>query len=100
VRSRNRIPPSVPTTMRSTARAAQVGVPAVPDVSRILVTGATGFAGSHLVARLPEAAAIVAWAGPSGRRGHTISNPATRAIEWRSVDLLDRRAVTEAIADA
>lgn len=62
----------------------------------ILVTGATGFAGSHLLERLPAGSRVMAWARPGGR-------PAGRAaasIEWRPVDLLDRTAVSEAIAQA
>jgi GDP-4-dehydro-6-deoxy-D-mannose reductase len=47
----------------------------------ILVTGATGFAGSHLLERLPAGSRVVAW----GRR---------------TVDLLDRQAVSREIARA
>lgn len=58
----------------------------------ILVTGATGFAGSHLLDRLPRETPITAWARPRGRP------PQPRpGVEWQAVDLLDRRAVGRAI---
>lgn len=59
-----------------------------------LVTGATGFAGSHLVDHLLEREpAIAAWANP---RGAAVSgrNP---KVSWDTVDLLDRDAVRDAI---
>ena len=62
----------------------------------ILVTGATGFAGSHLLERLPPDARVTAWARPEGR-------PAIRSaasVDWRAVDLLDRAAVAGALAHA
>lgn len=59
----------------------------------ILVTGATGFAGSHLLDRLPRDTPLTAWARPRGRA------PQPRpGVEWQAVDLLDRRAVARAIA--
>lgn len=60
----------------------------------ILVTGATGFAGSHLLDRLPASSPITAWARPGGRApfGHG-------RVRWRAVDLLDRAAVAEAVRD-
>ena len=62
----------------------------------VLVTGATGFAGSHLLERLPSDAPVVAWARPGGRP----AQPASPHIEWQAVDLLDRAAVAHAIASA
>ena len=58
----------------------------------ILVTGATGFAGGHLLDRLPAASRIAAWSRPGGQR------PAahTRAA-WSDVDLLDAQSVARAI---
>ena len=60
-----------------------------------LVTGATGFAGSHLVDHLLTGEPVVAaWANPRGA-------PARRAnpkIGWAAVDLLDREAVRDGIA--
>ena len=60
-----------------------------------LVTGGTGFAGSHLVEHLLTLEpAVAAWSNPNGspigeRKPH---------IEWQAVDLLDRDAVGAAIA--
>lgn len=61
-----------------------------------LVTGATGFAGSHLIDLLRETGGgVVAWANPWGRR------PPTRArVTWQTVDLLDREAVRRAVDEA
>jgi GDP-4-dehydro-6-deoxy-D-mannose reductase len=60
----------------------------------ILVTGATGFAGSHLLERLPSDARVTAWARPSGRP----QGSATPNIQWEAVDLLDRAAVSSAVS--
>jgi GDP-4-dehydro-6-deoxy-D-mannose reductase len=60
---------------------------------KTLVTGATGFAGSHLLGRLSGRASLTAWQRPGGR-----PRPATVDVQWRAVDLLDRAAVTRAIA--
>jgi GDP-4-dehydro-6-deoxy-D-mannose reductase len=62
--------------------------------SEILVTGAAGFAGSHLVDRLVgDGADVVAWQRPGGAPVRKI--PRTR---WEAVDLLDADAVAAAIA--
>jgi GDP-4-dehydro-6-deoxy-D-mannose reductase len=58
----------------------------------VLVTGASGFAGGHLVQHLAPAHAIVAW---------TRSDPPTELASlahWQRVDLLDRDRVRTAIA--
>lgn len=61
-----------------------------------LVTGATGFAGSHLVEQLLASGQTAAgWANPWGRRP-----PDHGRIAWQAVDLLDREAVVRAIAAA
>jgi len=62
--------------------------------SEILVTGAAGFAGSHLVDRLVRNGAdVVAWHRPGGAPAREM--PRTR---WEAVDLLDGDAVAAAIA--
>jgi GDP-4-dehydro-6-deoxy-D-mannose reductase len=59
-----------------------------------LVTGATGFAGSHLVDDLlRDHGRVAGWANPGG------TTPEARdTVEWQAVDLLDRAAVASAIA--
>jgi GDP-4-dehydro-6-deoxy-D-mannose reductase len=60
----------------------------------ILVTGAGGFAGSHLLDLLGgEDAAVVAWHRPG-----SAPRAAGPSVRWEAVDLLDRGAVREAIA--
>ena len=66
----------------------------VPDVATsVLVTGAAGFAGSHLVDALSAGgASVIAW---SHRHGPP---PTPSPTTWQAVDLLDRDAVARAIA--
>jgi GDP-4-dehydro-6-deoxy-D-mannose reductase len=59
-----------------------------------LVTGATGFAGRHLLHHLQDEAPLVAWQHPGGR-----PHPPGGLVDWRSVDLTDAAAVDLAIAD-
>jgi GDP-4-dehydro-6-deoxy-D-mannose reductase len=61
-----------------------------------LVTGAAGFAGSHLISHLlasePE---VAAWANPGGRAPGSDD----ARIRWHAVDLLDRAQVAAAMAE-
>ena len=64
----------------------------------LLVTGATGFAGSHLVDQLVERESrVIAWGHAGGR-----SLPDTRdgRVKWSSIDLLDVDEVTRALGAA
>lgn len=62
-----------------------------------LVTGATGFAGRHLIAALTAHGPVHAWGRPGG---HPIPDAPQANVQWRAVDLLDAAAVHEAIASA
>jgi GDP-4-dehydro-6-deoxy-D-mannose reductase len=61
-----------------------------------LITGATGFAGSHLLEQVigvePQ---VAAWSNPHGSSVRHLDP----RISWNAVDLLDRRAVAAAVAD-
>ena len=62
-----------------------------------LVTGATGFAGSHMVDHLLEHHSHVAgWAHLRDRDRHLADDS---RVLWASVDILDRPAVARALAD-
>lgn len=69
----------------------------LPTAGPVLVTGAAGFAGSHLLDLLASRgiADVVAWHRPTTTPQRPI--PRTR---WDGVDLLDRTAVAEAIRRA
>lgn len=59
-----------------------------------LVTGATGFVGGHLLARLLETeSSIAAWSNP---RGHPPAGRDPR-VRWQAVDILDAPAVARAL---
>lgn len=69
----------------------------MPDT--ILVTGAAGFAGSHLLDMLSaEGAQVVAWHRLNGTQPVMAGNATSAQVTWQSVDLLDRDAVFGAIA--
>lgn len=61
-----------------------------------LVTGATGFAGSHLLDRLLGShAQVAAWSSAGGRP----APPGDPRVRWQAVDLLDPAAVVQALRD-
>lgn len=60
-----------------------------------LVTGATGFAGGHLLDKLADRAPLVAWYRPGGQQ----PDP-NRHIDWRPVDLLDAEQVGRGLEEA
>jgi len=61
-----------------------------------LVTGATGFAGSHLLDQLlQQHATVAAWSHQGGR---VLTDSGDPRVLWSAVDLLDRGAVARAIA--
>jgi GDP-4-dehydro-6-deoxy-D-mannose reductase len=64
----------------------------VSDRGPILVTGATGFAGGHLVEHLALTGRVVAW----GRSAP--SEELAGIADWQPVDLLDREQVSRTIA--
>ena len=59
-----------------------------------LVTGATGFVGGHLLDRLADEAAVIAWHRPDGREPD-----ASRHVDWRAVDLVNADDVRAALED-
>lgn len=60
-----------------------------------LITGAAGFAGSHLLDRLVTRGPVWAWSHSTPR-----TTPDDRSVRWHSVDLLDRAAVRQALEAA
>jgi GDP-4-dehydro-6-deoxy-D-mannose reductase len=60
-----------------------------------LITGATGFAGGHLLDRYTaRGERVAAW----GHRGSDRQGVQADGVDWDAVDLLDRRAVRDALA--
>ena len=69
-----------------------------------LVTGATGFAGSHLLDRLLQShGRLAAWGHAGGRpvpdAGTTADVNESTRILWAAIDVLDRQAVERAIGE-
>jgi GDP-4-dehydro-6-deoxy-D-mannose reductase len=58
----------------------------------VLVTGATGFVGRHLVERLAADGDVAAW-------GHSTVGAPAPGVTWQAVNLLDRDRVRAAVAD-
>jgi GDP-4-dehydro-6-deoxy-D-mannose reductase len=66
-----------------------------------IITGATGFAGGHLVERLvTHGAHVHAWAHRGGRSTAGQTDAAVSSVTWTAVDLLDRVAVRDALEAA
>src|SRR5262245_22976508 len=57
-----------------------------------LVTGAAGFAGSHLLDLLAPDGGVVAWHRPG-----SVAARAMSGVRWQAVDMLDRESVSAAI---
>src|SRR4051812_8007684 len=87
--SRNRTPRSARTTKRSTDNAARMA-----GGNRVLVTGAAGFAGGHLIDLLSNRMPVTGWHRPGRPAGST-----TTGVVWQAVDILDRDSVARAIAE-
>lgn len=61
-----------------------------------LVTGATGFAGSHLLDHLLESEPrVAAWGSPSGQAAARVDD----RVRWSFLDVTDTARVTEALAE-
>jgi GDP-4-dehydro-6-deoxy-D-mannose reductase len=66
-----------------------------------LVTGASGFAGGHLLDHLLETEpAVIAWGNPSGRGLPTDGRAHGSRIRWCAVDITDAAAVERALREA
>jgi GDP-4-dehydro-6-deoxy-D-mannose reductase len=64
-------------------------------VATTIVTGASGFAASYVLDRIGHRGRVIAWR--HSKPGH---RTADARIDWRSVDVLDRVAVQDAVAEA
>jgi GDP-4-dehydro-6-deoxy-D-mannose reductase len=59
----------------------------------VLVTGAAGFAGQHLVRLLAADGPVAGWHRPD------TTHPTLSGVSWTAVELLDRAAVAEAVSE-
>src|SRR5690606_33463819 len=85
--------PRVPLVLRTPVR--QTGHVSTAGSGPVLVTGATGFAGSHLVDHLLDLGEWVAgWARAGANSGWRDPR-----VGWQEVDVLDRGAVAHAIRE-
>lgn len=66
----------------------------------VVVTGAAGFAGSHLIERLDESLPPDWWIHGWRRPGGTPGRQGSGRLRWTEIDLLDEASVAEAIASA
>ena len=67
----------------------------------ILVTGAAGFVGSHLITSLlsqTPTPTVVGWRRPGSARARAQPTTANAKLAWHEIDLLDREAVADAIS--
>lgn len=68
----------------------------------ILVTGAAGFVGSHLLTSLlsqTPTPTVVGWRRPGSTLTRTQPTAADAELAWHEIDVLDREAVVDAIAE-
>src|SRR5512139_2614234 len=102
-RSSTRTRPTRPTTRRSTppgrrrSRSPARSASPMSHTPTILVTGAAGFAGSHLLDALRlDGARVVALRKPGVGADAQAAYP---DADWREIDLLDRDAMRRVVAD-
>lgn len=66
-----------------------------PEAGPVLITGASGFVGGHLIERLTTGGAtIIGWYRPGDERPAPV-----RGVHWREVDIVDRKAVAREIVE-
>ncbi len=66
------------------------------DTPTVVVTGAAGFAGGHLIDRLPREWHIIGWYRPGTRT----PDDGNRRVAWEAVDVTDRATVAKAVASS